>query len=106
MAIYTPGRVLLLSRTFGGLVSLATAQITSIGPARVHRDGATESLECVATLVTGAEVTLTGSQDEVLSSIAAAATFVAPTTAETINTLTSQVQADTGALGVAVQRSG
>jgi len=108
MAIYTPGRVLLPSRTYGGLVSLAIAQITSIAPARVHRDrdGGTGTLECVATLVTGAEVALTGSQEEVLAAIAAAATFVAPTTADVIDTLTAQVAADTGALGVAVQHAG
>ena len=104
MAIYTPGRVLLPSRTYGGLVSLAIAHITAIGPARTNRDGG--NVECVATLVTGAEVALTGSQEEVLAAIAAAATFVAPTTADVIDTLTAQVAADTGALGVAVQHAG
>ena len=56
--------------------------------------------------MTGAEVALTGSQEEVLAAIAAASTFVAPSTGETINALTEQITADTGALGVAVQHAG
>src|SRR5450755_3234874 len=97
--------VSLRSRTYGGMVSLAVDDLALIGPARIHRSGGShgsnETLECVAILTTGAEIALTGSQEAVLAAIADASTFVPPSI---VDTLTAQVEADTGALGVAVQQ--